>query len=131
MARIIDYSYLLQQTFGIAGVSGGNLLGSFRLSEIGSSSVQAQLKAAGIDTSSNQYKAAMREMQKNGNGAMFTNVQAIKNSMRCYDKDGDYIDPTTGQSTKAAGNGLFLFRRAVGMRCLSRQRRSSCGRMEF
>ncbi len=96
MARIIDYSYLLQQTFGIAGVSGGNLLGSFRLSEIGSSSVQAQLKAAGIDTSSNQYKAAMREMQKNGNGAMFTNVQAIKNSMRCYDKDGDYIDPTTG-----------------------------------
>ena len=96
MARIIDYSYLLQQTFGIAGVSGGNLLGSFRLSEIGSSSVQAQLKAAGIDTSSNQYKAAMREMQKNGNGAMFTNVQAIKNLMSQYDKDGDYIDPTMG-----------------------------------
>ena len=96
MSRIIDYSYLLQKTFGMTGINGVNSIGSFRLSQINSSSVQAQLKAAGIDTNSKQYKAVMQEMAKNGNGAMFTNVQAIKNSMRCYDKDGDYIDPTTG-----------------------------------
>ena len=96
MSRIIDYSYLLQKTFGMTGINGVNSIGSFRLSQINSSSVQAQLKAAGIDTNSKQYKAVMQEMAKNGNGAMFTNIQAIKNSMRCYDKDGDYIDPTTG-----------------------------------
>ena len=28
----------------------------------------------------------------NANGEMYTNIQGIKN----YDKDGDYIDPTTG-----------------------------------
>ena len=33
---------------------------------------------------------------KNGNGAMFTNVQAIKNLMSQYDKNGDWIDPNTG-----------------------------------
>ncbi len=44
-----------------------------------SSSVQKQLKAAGIDTNSKKYKVALSEMMKNGNGAMFTNVQAIKN----------------------------------------------------
>lgn len=27
---------------------------------------------------------------------MYTNIQAIQNSMKSYDKDGDYIDPTTG-----------------------------------
>ncbi len=26
----------------------------------------------------------------------YRNIQCIKNSMKCYDKDGDYIDPTTG-----------------------------------
>ena len=93
MPRIIDYSYLFQS---LPGASKMNTLGSFQLSQINSSSVQAQLRAAGIDTNSNQYKAAMKEMMKNGNGAMFTNVQAIKNSMKCYDRDGDYIDPTTG-----------------------------------
>ncbi len=68
------------------------------LSQINSSSVQAQLKAAGIDTNSKQYKAALSEMMKNGNGAMFTNVQAIKNLMSQYDKNGDWVDPNTGLS---------------------------------
>lgn len=27
---------------------------------------------------------------------MYTNIQCIKNSMKCYDRDRDYIDPTTG-----------------------------------
>ena len=54
------------------------------------------IKAAGIDTNSKKYKAALSEMMKNGNGAMFTNVQAIKNLMSQYDKNGDWIDPNTG-----------------------------------
>ncbi len=93
MPRINDYTILLQKTFGINNT---NLTGNFQLSSLNSSSIQAQLKAAGINTNSNQYKAAIREMMANGNGAMFTNIQCIKNSMKCYDKDGDYISPTTG-----------------------------------
>lgn len=96
MQRIIDYSFLFQNMPGMSGMFRTNMTGSFQLSQINSSSVQAQLKAAGIDTNSKQYKAVMKEMMQNGNGAMFTNIQCIKNSMKCYDKDGDYIDPTTG-----------------------------------
>lgn len=43
MPRIIDYSYLLQS---MLGTSKTNVVGSFKLSQINSSSVQAQLKAA-------------------------------------------------------------------------------------
>ncbi len=73
-----------------------NPIGSFQLSQLNSSSVQAQLKKAGIDTNSVQYKTVIKEMMKNGNGAMYTNPQAIKNLMKNYDKDGDYINPRTG-----------------------------------
>ena len=73
-----------------------NLVNNIQLSKMNSSSVQKQLKAAGIDTNSKKYKAALSEMMKNGNGAMFTNVQAIKNLMSQYDKNGDWIDPNTG-----------------------------------
>ncbi len=93
MPRITDYSFLFQQTFG---TSRTNSVNTIQLSQIGSRSAQAQLKAAGIDTSSKQYKAALKEMMKNGNGAMYTNVQAIKNLMSQYDKNGDWIDPNTG-----------------------------------
>ena len=65
-----------------------NLVNNIQLSQMNSSSVQKQLKAAGIDTNSKKYKAALSEMMKNGNGAMFTNVQAIKNLMSQYDKNG-------------------------------------------
>lgn len=78
------------------GTSKTNPIGSFRLSQLNSSSVQAQLRAAGIDTNSKQYKAAVRMMTQNGNSAMYANVQGIKNLMKSYDKGGDYIDPTTG-----------------------------------
>ena len=57
---------------------------------------EQQFCTAGIDTNSKKYKAALSEMMKNGNGAMFTNVQAIKNLMSQYDKNGDWIDPNTG-----------------------------------
>lgn len=83
MPRITDYSFLFQSMFGTSRM---NLVNNIQLSQINSSSVQAQLKAAGIDTNSKQYKAALSEMMKNGNGAMFTNVQAIKNLMSQYDK---------------------------------------------
>lgn len=96
MPRIIDYSYLFKNLPGAAKAP--NPIGSFQLSKLNSRSVQAQLRAAGIDTNSNQYKAVIKEMMQasKGNGAMYTNIQAIKNSMKSYDKDGDYIDPTTG-----------------------------------
>ena len=93
MSKITDYSFLFQSMFG---TSKTNSIGSFRLSQLNSGSVQAQLRAAGIDTNSKQYKAAVRMMTQNGNSAMYANVQGIKNLMKSYDKDGDYIDPTTG-----------------------------------
>lgn len=93
MSRIIDYSFLFQS---MLGTPKNNPIGSFQLSQLNSSSVQAQLKRAGIDTNSVQYKTVIKEMMKNGNGAMYTNPQAIKNLMKNYDKDGDYIDPVTG-----------------------------------
>lgn len=96
MSKITDYGFLFQQMFGTKGTKSTSTIGSFQLSQLNSGSVQAQLRAAGINTNSAQYKAAIKEMMRNGNGAMYTNIQCIKNSMKCYDKDGDYIDPTTG-----------------------------------
>lgn len=55
------------------------------------------LKQAGIDTSSKQYQAVMKRMGAGvGAGVAYTNPQAIRNLMRSYDADGDYIDPVTG-----------------------------------
>ena len=93
MSKITDYGFLFQQMFGTKSISA---IGSFQLSQLNSGSVQAQLRAAGIDTNSAQYKAAIKEMMQNGNGAMYTNIQCIKNSMKCYDKDGDFINPRNG-----------------------------------
>lgn len=95
MSRITDYSYLFQRMFGS---SSANKLNPINMSQISSSSIQAQLRAAGIDTNSRQYKAAINTMMKasSQSGAMFTNIQAIKNQMRQYDAEGDYIDPITG-----------------------------------
>lgn len=93
MSRITDYGFLVQTMFGTTKT---NSVNNIRLSQMNSSSVQKQLKAAGIDTNSKKYKAALNEMMKNGNGAMFTNVQAIKNLMSQYDQNGDWIDPNTG-----------------------------------
>lgn len=93
MSRITDYSFLFQNMFGMQKPT---IPGSFQLSQLNSSSVQKQLKAAGIDTNSKQYKAALKQMMSNANGAMYTNIQCIKNRMKSYDKDGDHIDPTTG-----------------------------------
>lgn len=93
MSRIVDYSFLFESMFGMQKPT---VPGSFRLSQINSRAVQAQLKAAGINTNSKQYKAALKQMMSNANGEMYTNIQGIKNLMKNYDKDGDYIDPNTG-----------------------------------
>ena len=95
MSRITDYVFLFQKSFGTSGV---NSIGSFQLSQLNSSSVQAQLKAAGINTNSKQYKSAVKQMMSAGNGAMYGNIQGIKNLMSHYDKDGDYINPVNGLS---------------------------------
>lgn len=96
MPKITDYSFLFQSMFGTKNSKGTSPIGSFQLSQLNSGSVQAQLRAAGIDTNSRQYKAAIKQMMSNANGAMYANIQGIKNLMKSYDKDGDYIDPTTG-----------------------------------
>lgn len=93
MSKITDYAFLFQKSFGTSGV---NAIGSFQLSQLNSSSVQSKLKAAGINTNSKQYKAAVKQMMSAGNGAMYGNIQGIKNLMSHYDKDGDYINPVNG-----------------------------------
>jgi hypothetical protein len=101
MSRITDYSFLFQSIFG---TKSSTIAGNFQLSQLNSSSVQSQLKAAGIDTNSKQYKAAIKQMMSNANGAMYANIQGIKNLMKNYDKDGDFVDPTTGLAGLDATN---------------------------
>ncbi|MBD5103560.1 MAG: DUF3879 family protein [Ruminococcaceae bacterium] len=106
MLNITDYAFLFQNSYNksktnlFASSSNGifTSIGSFQLKNLNSSAVQSRLKAEGIDTNSKQYKAVIKEMTKaaNGNGAMYTNIQAIKNLMKNYDSDGDWVDPTTG-----------------------------------
>ena len=55
MSNIINYSFLFQSMFGGTKTSwgtGSTLPGVFLFSQLNSSSIQSQLKAAGIDTSS-------------------------------------------------------------------------------
>ena len=76
---------------------GSALPGMFQFSQLNSGSIQSQLKAAGIDTNSKQYKAVIQQMSKDGcNGSMFTSVQSIKNLMKNYNSRGEWVEPTTG-----------------------------------
>lgn len=81
MLMVRDLSNLFQQMSGMP---------------INSKGGKALLKKAGIDTSSKQYQAVIQSMSAAGKGVGYTNVQAIKNRMSRYDKDGDYISPVTG-----------------------------------
>ena len=100
MSNITNYSFLFQSMFGGTKKTwgtGSTLPGVFQFSQLNSASIQSQLKAAGIDTSSKQYKAVIQQMTKNGcTGSMFTNVQAIKNLMKNYNSRGEWVEPTTG-----------------------------------
>ena len=99
---------------------------SFQLSQLNSSSVQSKLKAAGINTNSKQYKAAVKQMMSAGNGAMYGNIQGIKNLMSHYDKDGDYINPVNGlagllvtDENEVRENGSYQFRIAAKKKCMN------------
>ena len=96
MSNITNYSFLVQSMFGGKRTSwgtGSTLPGVFQFSQLNSSSIQSQLKAAGIDTNSKQYKAVIQRMTKSGcTGNMFTNVQAIKNLMKNYNSRGEFVD---------------------------------------
>lgn len=81
MLMVRDLSNLFQQLSGMP---------------INSKGGKALLKKAGIDTNSKQYQAVIQSMSAVCNGIGYTNVQAIKNRMSRYDKDGDYISPVTG-----------------------------------
>ena len=82
MLMIRDFSTMFQQMSGMP---------------IGSKGGQSMLKQHGIDTSSKQYKAAMSLMNSSCGAAVgYTNPQAIKNLMRNFDANGDYIDPVSG-----------------------------------
>ena len=59
MSKITDYSFLFQSMFGMKSNAG--MVNPLRVSSLSSGSVQAQLKAAGIDTNSAQYKAAIKK----------------------------------------------------------------------
>ena len=101
-----NYGLLFQKMFGVPTRSrvpkknqinrnpiNRNQINNIQVSQLNSKSVRAQLKAAGVDINSKQYKAVINQMMKDGNGAMYTNVQAIKNLMKGYNKDGDYVGP--------------------------------------
>lgn len=76
---------------------GNSLTSSIPVSSLSSPEMQKRMKAAGIDVNSKQYKAVINTMKKGLNGKEgYTNILAIRNMMRSYDKDGDYICPTTG-----------------------------------
>ena len=81
MLMIRDFSNRFQQISGMP---------------INSKGGKDMLKRAGIDTNSKQYRAVMKSMSAACSGVGYTNVQAIKNRMSRYDKDGDYISPVTG-----------------------------------
>lgn len=100
MSKITDYGFLFQSMFGGTKTkwgTGSALPGMFQFSQLNSSGIQSQLKAAGIDTSSKQYKAVIQQMTKDGcTGSMFTSVQSIKNLMKNYNSRGEWLEPTTG-----------------------------------
>lgn len=100
MSNITNYSYLIQSMFGGTKATwgvGSALPGMFQFSQLNSGSIQSQLKAAGIDTNSKQYKAVIQQMSKDGcNGSMFTSVQSIKNLMKNYNSRGEWVELTTG-----------------------------------
>lgn len=83
MLIVRDLSNMFQQLSGMPVTSKGG---------------QTMLKNAGIDTNSKQYKTVIKSMSAACNGVGYTNVQAIKNRMKYYDKDGDHINQAFGVS---------------------------------
>lgn len=98
----MDYSFLFESLNNKS--SKVDSFGRFNLSSINSKPIQSQLRAAGIDTNSKAYKRVVGEMMKAGGGKGITNIQGIKNLMKNYDEDGDFISPVTGLAGMDATN---------------------------
>ena len=100
MGMNIDYSYLLNQMFGVSNNATNATLGGhwIKMDDLSSPSVQSQLKEAGIDTGSKQYQTVIKSMMDTGRCGGYTTISAIKNRMSRYDKDGDYVSPLTGMA---------------------------------
>ena len=125
-SKIMNYAFLFSNTQGKMK----SPVNSIQLSKLGTKSVQTQLRAAGIDTNSKQYKTVISQMMKNGNGMMYTNPQAIKNLMKNYDSDGDYICPVTGLAGMDATN-IPLSLRRIDKKCLIMQSENFSKKMEL
>lgn len=93
MSKITDYAFLFKSGGGMGIKS--NMV---KMSDLNSPSVQAQMKAAGIDTNSAQYKTVIKDMKAAGRGGGYFSISGIKNRMQHYDSDGDWINPRTGLS---------------------------------
>lgn len=108
MAGITD-KVLIEKMFG---GSTDMSFGRIKVSDINSKSVQEQMRAAGIDTNSKAYKKVIGNMMAASNGMGYTNIQGIKNQLKNYDKDGDYISPVNGLAGLDA-TGIPLLQRHV------------------
>ena len=98
MLESLNYNMFFQQMLGSSANSagiGGNMV---PMSDLSSPAVQSQLKAAGIDTGSKQYQTVVKSMMDAGSGGGYVSISALKNRMRRYDKDGDYISPFSGMA---------------------------------
>ena len=102
MSKIMDYGFLFKNMPGSKQSSGVDSFGRFKVGNAGSKAVQSQLRAAGIDTNSKQYKRVMAEISKHPMST--ANIQGIKNLMKSYDSDGDFISPVTGLAGMDATN---------------------------
>lgn len=98
MPNITNYSPLIQSMFGGKRTSWGTestLPGVFQFSQLNSSSIQSQLKAAGIDTSSKRCKAARLEevqaaiTEKHAQRKMMENFME---ELRSLPEQVDYFD---------------------------------------
>ena len=61
MSKITDYAFLFQNS---SGKSAFNPIGSFQLSQLNSSAVQSQLKAAGINTNDVYQSGSHKEFDE-------------------------------------------------------------------
>ena len=122
MLESLNYNMFFQQMLGSSANSagiGGNMV---PMSDLSSPAVQSQLKAAGIDTGSKQYQTVVKSMMDAGSGGGYVSISALKNRMRRYDKDGDYISPFSGM----AGLVVTDKNRAEKNRIISKIGRASC-----
>ena len=99
---------------------------------IGSKAGRAMLNNYGIDTNSAQYKAAIKQMSASARGGVgYTNPQAIKNVMSCFDKDGDRINALGVAGMDATGISLSQRHKIINVSEKSRQDMFDTTKSEF